>query len=252
MKCSVQLVVLHLKRADTPFFKAARRVLDFCRTASLPVPRSLKPAGRFVYESRFYLPIAARRLKSLIYTTPLFFCRCESVGKHLQLCSLPVVNGHTSLYIGDDVRFSGSFAIATGRFSDHPTLRIGDRVFIGHNVSITCNREVVIEDDVMIAANCKISDYDGHPSSLEKRISHDLPDPADIRPVRIGKGAWIGSGALILKGVTIGAGSVVGAHSVVTHDVPPYCVAAGSPAVVMKRIATPDLPSFVTAVGTAA
>jgi acetyltransferase-like isoleucine patch superfamily enzyme len=252
MKCTVQSVVLHLKRADTPFFKAARRVLDFCRTVSIPVPQSLRPTGRFVYDSRFYLPILAKRLKSLIYTTPLFSCRCESVGKHLQLRSLPVVNGHTLLHIGDDVRCSGSFAVASGRFSDRPTLRIGDRVFIGHNVSITCNREVVIEDDVLIAANCKISDYDGHPSSLEKRISHDLPDPEDIRPVRIGKGAWIGSGALILKGVTIGAGSIVGAHSVVTHDVPPYCVAAGSPAIVMKHIATPDSPSLAQAAFAAA
>ena len=252
MNCSLGSVVLQLKRADTPFFKSARRLVDVCRTASIPVPVLLRPAGRFLYEFRFYLPILAARLKSLIYTTPLFSCRCESVGKHLQLRALPIINGHTVLHIGDDVRCSGSFAIASGRFSDRPTLRIGDRVFIGHNVSITCNREVVIEDDVMIAANCRISDYDGHPSSLEKRISNDLPDTKDIRSVRIGKGAWIGSETLILKGVTIGAGSVVGAHSVVTHDVPRYCVAAGSPAVVVKRTANPDSRRSTRAVCAAA
>jgi acetyltransferase-like isoleucine patch superfamily enzyme len=252
MKRSVGSVVLHLKRADTPFFKSARRVLDVCLKATIPVPPLLRPTGRFVYEFRFFLPILAKRLKSLIYTTPLFSCRCESVGKHLQLCALPVVNGHTLLHIGDDVRCSGNFAVASGRFSDRPTLRIGDRVFIGHNVSITCNREVVIEDDVLIAANCRISDYDGHPSSLEKRIANDLPAPGDIRPVRIGKGAWIGSGALILKGVTIGAGSIVGAHSVVTHDVPPNCVAAGSPAIVVKRMVAADSPGFVKAAYAAA
>jgi acetyltransferase-like isoleucine patch superfamily enzyme len=244
MKCRVESVVLQLKRADTPFFKRARRVLDFCRTATLPVPHVLRPTGRFVYEFRFYLPILTTRIKSLVYTTPLFSCRCESVGKHLQLCVLPVVNGHTVLHIGDDVRCSGSFAIASGRFSDHPTLRIGNRVFVGHNVSITCNREVIIEDDVLLAGNCKISDYDGHPSSLEKRITNDLPGADDIRPVRIGKGAWIGSGVTILKGVTIGRGSVVGANSVVTRDVPDYCVAAGSPAVIVKHMTVPDSPGF--------
>ena len=39
--------------------------------------------------------------------------------------------------------------------------------------------------------------------------------------------------AIILKGVTIGEGAVVGAGSVVTHDVPPWTIAAGNPAKVV-------------------
>lgn len=252
MKCSLDSVVLRLKRADTPFFKSARTAVDFCRAATIPVPQLIKPAGRLLYEFRLYVPIMWKRFKALIYTTPIFCCRCETVGKHLQLCALPKVNGHTVLHIGDDVRFSGNFAISSGRFCDRPTLRIGNRTFIGHNVSITCNREVTIEDDVLIAANCSISDYDGHPTSLEKRMSNGLADPEDIRPVRICRGAWVGAGVLVLKGVTIGAGGIVGAHSVVTHDVPPYCVAAGSPAKVVKRIETPSVASLARAVGSAA
>ncbi|MFZ0817053.1 MAG: acyltransferase [Candidatus Sulfotelmatobacter sp.] len=174
------------------------------------------------------------------------------MGKHLQLCALPDVHGHALLYIGDDVQFSGSFAISSGRFNDRPTLRIGNRAFIGHNVSITCNREVVIEDDVLIAGNCRISDYDGHPASLEKRFSHALPDTEDIQPVRICKGAWIGSGVCILKGVTIGIGGIVGANSVVTHNIPPYCVAAGSPARVVKHIGIPNAASFAKVVASSA
>jgi acetyltransferase-like isoleucine patch superfamily enzyme len=250
MKCSVDSVVLRLKRADTPFFKYARKAVDFCRTATIPVPQPLKPVGRLFYEFRFYLPILWKRFKSLIYTTPIFCCRCESVGKHLQLYALPEVKGHTVVHIGDEVRFSGSFAVSSGRFHDRPTLRIGNRTFIGHNVSITCNSEVTIEDDVLIAGNCRISDYDGHPACLEKRLSNCLPDPEEIRPVRICRGAWIGGGVLILKGVTIGAGSIVGANSVVTHDVPPCCVAAGSPAKVVKRTETRE--ALVRAVHSAA
>ena len=37
-----------------------------------------------------------------------------------------------------------------------------------------------------------------------------------------------------MPGVTIGEGAVIGAHSVVTHDVPPYCVAVGAPAKVIR------------------
>jgi acetyltransferase-like isoleucine patch superfamily enzyme len=234
MTYSVESFVLGLKRADTPFFRRARHIFDFCFTATIPVPRNLKSAGRLLYEVRFYSPVLWKRLKSLLYTTPMFSCRCESVGKRLQLVALPSVSGHTALYLGDDVRFSGSLAIASGRFYSRPILRIGNRAFIGHNVSITCNREVIIEDDVLISGNCRISDYDGHPASLEGRIFNDIPNAEEIRPVRICKGAWIGSGVFILKGVTIGTGVIVGANSVVTCDIPPYCVAAGSPARVVK------------------
>lgn len=249
MKHTIESAILHIKRADTPLSKAANKLAKHCFAVTIPVPRSLKPFGRMLYEFRFYIPICFRRFKSLVYTTPMFSCRCESVGKRLQMIALPNVHGHTVVYVGDDVRFSGSLSISSGRFNDRPTLRIGDRSFLGHNVSITCNQEVVIEEDVLVGGNCRISDYDGHPSSLEKRVSQDIPDAKDIRPVRICKGAWIGSGAFIFKGVTIGTGAIVGANSSVTHDVPPYCVVAGSPARIVKRVEEKQPETFVEATG---
>lgn len=247
MESSMEYVVLRLKRADTPFFRLARKAVDFCFAANVPVPQLIKPAGRLLYGLRFYLPILWNRIKSILYTTPMFSCRCESVGNHLRLCALPNVQGHTRLYIGDDVRFDGSLAISSGKFHNCPTLRIGNRIFVGHNVSITCNREVIIEDDVLIAGGCKISDYDGHPSSLERRIANGLPDDDEIQPVRICRGAWIGSGVTILKGVTIGAGVVVGANSVVTRSVPPHCVVAGTPARIVKEVGPEGAASFKVA-----
>ena len=53
--------------------------------------------------------------------------------------------------------------------------------------------------------------------------------------VVIGDYAWIGGGAILLPGVTIGEGAVVGAGSVVSKDVPPYSVALGNPARVIKE-----------------
>ena len=41
---------------------------------------------------------------------------------------------------------------------------------------------------------------------------------------------------IVLKGVSIGDGAIIGAGSVVTRDVPAYCIAAGNPAVVVKRL----------------
>jgi hypothetical protein len=70
MDCSVEYVVLRLKRADTPFFRRARKVIDFCLTATMPVPRIVKPIGRLFYGLRFYAPILWSRFKSITYTTP--------------------------------------------------------------------------------------------------------------------------------------------------------------------------------------
>jgi len=48
---------------------------------------------------------------------------------------------------------------------------------------------------------------------------------------------FIGSGARILKGAKIGSGAIIGAGSVITGNIPPNVIAAGNPAVVIKRIA---------------
>ena len=53
-------------------------------------------------------------------------------------------------------------------------------------------------------------------------------------PIVIKDGAHIGIGAIIMPGVTIGEGAIIGAGSVVTRDIPPYCVAVGAPAKVIK------------------
>lgn len=47
--------------------------------------------------------------------------------------------------------------------------------------------------------------------------------------------AHVGLGAIILPGVTIGEGAIIGAGSVVNRDVPPYSLAVGVPAKVIKK-----------------
>ena len=58
--------------------------------------------------------------------------------------------------------------------------------------------------------------------------------PLKFAPINIKDGAHIGIGSIIMPGVTIGEGAVIGAGSVVTRDIPPYCVAVGAPAKVIK------------------
>ena len=53
--------------------------------------------------------------------------------------------------------------------------------------------------------------------------------------VRVGGDVWLSVGTVVTRGVVIGAGTVVGANSVVTRDLPPYSVAVGAPARVIRR-----------------
>ena len=50
----------------------------------------------------------------------------------------------------------------------------------------------------------------------------------------IGNDVWIGAGATIMGGVKIGSGAVIGAHAVVAKNIPPYAIAVGNPARVIK------------------
>ena len=59
-------------------------------------------------------------------------------------------------------------------------------------------------------------------------------------PVRIGNDVWIGLNAVVMDGVTIGDGAVIGAGAVVTKDIPPYAIAVGMPARVIKYRFDPE------------
>jgi acetyltransferase-like isoleucine patch superfamily enzyme len=55
------------------------------------------------------------------------------------------------------------------------------------------------------------------------------------RGIKIEDDVWLGAGAIVLDGVTIGKGSVIGAGAIVAKNIPPYSVAVGVPARVIKK-----------------
>lgn len=147
--------------------------------------------------------------------------------------------------IGDGVSLISSWRRATAAALNHPTrLRVfgpGACIDIGpgcqlSGASITARSTAIrLGRQVMLGPNCVIVDSDFHaPWPPEARAT--APGLERDRPVRIGDYAWLGMNCLVLKGVTIGEGALVGAGSVVTRDVPPFCLAGGAPARVLKRL----------------
>lgn len=63
---------------------------------------------------------------------------------------------------------------------------------------------------------------------------HIKGHPATKGDVHIGNDVWIANSATILSGVTIGDGAVIGCGALVSKDIPPYAIAAGNPAKVIR------------------
>lgn len=151
----------------------------------------------------------------------------RSCGSGLQVGSQAGFRHIETFELGANV-FIGAGAYIQGRFDG--TCVIGNHVWIGPHAYFDA-RDLVLGDHVGWGPGAKIlgSQHIGRPIS-QPVITTDLA----IKPVRVGAGADIGTNATILPGVTIGEGAIIGAGAVVTSDIPPYAIAAGVPARVLR------------------
>jgi acetyltransferase-like isoleucine patch superfamily enzyme len=109
-------------------------------------------------------------------------------------------------------------------------VRLGDRVEVNNFSIVNGTGGVDIGDDTLIGPGVRIISY----QHRHARGATIRSQPADVRPIRIGRDVWVGANAVILAGVTIGDGAVVAAGAVVREDVPAYAIVAGVPATIKK------------------
>ena len=93
------------------------------------------------------------------------------------------------------------------------------QISIGDNVAIVSNTMIFAHINIGVNEFLKTKKY-----------------PRQVIPVNIKSGAWINPGCIITAGITIGENSIVSVGSVVVSDVPDYCIVAGNPARVIKKI----------------
>jgi acetyltransferase-like isoleucine patch superfamily enzyme len=177
---------------------------------------------------------------------PLFKAYCTKYGRNLHTGRfIHWIQGKGEIILGDNVTVDGKCSIAfAARFSDHPTLQIGDYTGIGHGCSFTIGKLISIGQRCNLSGDIDIMDSNAHRTDLASRMAYQPPAPEEIRPVIIRDGVWIGKHCIIFPGVKIGEGSVISAGSVVRGHVPPYAVVAGNPAKVIFRLKKPDQTSL--------
>jgi acetyltransferase-like isoleucine patch superfamily enzyme len=111
---------------------------------------------------------------------------------------------------------------------------IGAGTLLNLGVTIAALELVEIGEHCMFANGCMITD-----------ANHRFDDPSmpvpwqgftSKGPTRVGDNVWCGANVVVTSGVTIGERCVIGANSVITENIPPFSVAAGAPAKVIRQI----------------
>jgi acetyltransferase-like isoleucine patch superfamily enzyme len=107
---------------------------------------------------------------------------------------------------------------------------IGDRTKIG--LSNTIIGPVTIGNDIRLAQNVTLSGLNHNYTDVNIPIHAQGVSTA---PIVIEDETWIGANVVIVAGVTIGKHCIIAAGSIVTKSIPPYSVAVGNPARVLKK-----------------
>jgi len=187
------------------------------------------------------------KLRKLIYPSIL-----AQMGKSVYIQNGVEILGACDIKLGDGVHlFKGVRIDALGHENNEIILEEGVAVERNVDIGALDNTQIYIDKgtfigtgvciagpgNVKIGKRCLIAAHSGIFAN-----HHIYTDPfkyiADQGVIRKGitieDDCWLGHNVTVTDGVTIGKGSIVGASAVVTKDIPPYSIAVGIPARVIK------------------
>lgn len=168
--------------------------------------------------------------------------RFANIGKNSQIGQNFSIINPDGISIGDN--FSGGCDIALWSWNavniqgDDCKLIIKDNVSITDRCIISAANRIEIGNGCLLGRDTFITD-NSHGENISINELNISPHERNIfskGTVIIGDNVWTGKNVCIMPNVKIGSGAIIGANSVVTHNIPPYSVAVGSPAKVIKTI----------------
>ena len=118
------------------------------------------------------------------------------------------------------------------------SVRLGAKVVVGANNVVNGYLDIEIGADSLISDWVYVCDFDHRYEGLTQPIRKQGIAKS---PVRVGEDVWIGEKVSILRGADIGSGSVIGSQSVVKGLIPPFSIAVGAPARVIRSRLPPGM-----------
>jgi maltose O-acetyltransferase len=129
--------------------------------------------------------------------------------------------------------FGGGSGVERGVYfglGSHVSLGAGSG--IGIDARLYGPGKITIGDHVMFAPDVVVVTGNHRFGNVGEPIAGQ---GGEVAPVVIEDDVWIGLRVIILPGVTIGRSSVIAAGAVVAKDIPPFSIAGGVPAMVIRR-----------------
>ncbi len=168
-----------------------------------------------------------------LFKYPLYKILFGKIGSSSRLINAKI-DGYSRIFIGSKVYINdkGWLACVPLTGNTDAKLIIGDGTYIGRFSHIYATSKIEIGNKVLMADKVYISDNLHSYENIEIPVI-DQPIK-QTNQVIIGDGAWLGENACVI-GASVGKNSVIGANSIVNKDIPDYCVAIGSPAIIIKR-----------------
>lgn len=158
---------------------------------------------------------------------------CIEIGDRVSLLKGVQINalGHPNnkVHIKDRVRLERGVDI---RSLNDTHIIIHENAYVGPYVTICGTGDIKIGKNCLIAPHCGIF-----------ANNHIFADPTRAieqqgitrHGIIIEDDCWLGHNVTVLDGVVIGRGSIIGAGSVVNRNIPPFSIAVGTPARIIRN-----------------
>ena len=182
----------------------------------------------------FRVKIWSKLLATLKYS---FYAK----GRGVEIDHTAVIQGSKRIEIGDGVYVQRNAWLVVPLFDlerveDRPYLTVGAGTRVGPACTISAAHRLIIGQNVLFGPNVTVLDHRHEYTDINRPVSVQGVKTGGI--LKIEDNCWLGANSVVFtsgRDITIGRNSVVSANSVVRESVPPYCVVAGNPAVVVRK-----------------